>query len=89
MISRLFQLFKKRSLGCPEVRALASDFMDGDLSKRVSSKIESHIELCAACAAFVRTMRATVQMLSAMPRSTLPPGFGERLSERLSAERGQ
>lgn len=87
MISRLLRLFRKSALDCPEVRAAASDFIDGDLSDRDSAGISSHLEWCGPCLRFINTLRATVSMLRSMPRSEPPEGYTTRLHQMLGRER--
>ncbi len=88
MIARLLDLFRKRALNCQEVRAASSDYIDGDAGARLSALIESHIAVCPACAAFVRTLRATIELLSAAPAAELPAGFSERIQSRIRREGG-
>ena len=83
MISRLVRLFRGREPDCGEVRAASSDFIDGDLSSRESSRIRSHLEWCGACKAFVETLRATIDMLRSTAASGAPAGFRERIQERI------
>ena len=83
MISRLVRLFRGRELDCGEVRAAASEFIDGDLSTKESSRIRSHLERCGPCTAFVETLRATIEMLRSTASSGAPPGFRERVQERI------
>ena len=86
MISRLVRLFSRRELDCGEVRAASSDFIDGDLSGAESSRIRSHLERCGPCAAFVRTLRATIDMLGLTAVSAAPAGFKERVYERIRGD---
>ena len=70
-------------IDCDEVRAASSDFIDGDLGPDVSAKIRAHLERCGPCAAFVRTLSATVAMLGSTTPSPAPAGFRERVYERI------
>ena len=83
MISRLVRLFRGRELDCGEVRAASSDFIDGELNSGESSRIRSHLERCAACTAFIETLRATIDMLRSTAASGAPAGFRERVRERI------
>ena len=74
---------EKAGIDCDEVRAASSDFIDGDLGSDVSAKIRAHLEQCEPCAAFVRTLRATVVMLGSTAPSPAPAGFRERVYERI------
>lgn len=87
MLSRLLRLIGvKREPNCQEVRAASSDYVDGDLSAAESSRIESHLAWCGACAAFVRTLQATVDALRSIARTPAPTGFSDRVRARLEAE---
>jgi anti-sigma factor RsiW len=83
MISRLVRLFRRHELDCGEVRAASSDFIDGELGTAESSRIRSHLERCGPCTAFVRTLRATIEMLGSTAASGAPAGFRERVQERI------
>ena len=83
MISRLVRLFRGRDLDCGEVREASSDFIDGELSSGESSRIRSHLERCGPCTAFIETLRATIDFLRATSPSGAPPGFRERVQERI------
>ena len=83
MISRLVRLFRGRELDCDEVRAASSDFIDGELSSRESSRIRAHLERCGLCTAFVETLRATIDMLRSTGATGAPVGFRERVQERI------
>ena len=87
VISRLRALFGKSEADCAETRAAASDFVDGELDGNAASRISRHLDKCPLCAAFVRTLRATVEMLRLTPIATPPAGFAERLAVRLAQER--
>ena len=91
MISRLFRLFGRGGeADCREARAAASDFLDGELDARAESRISRHLDKCPLCAAFVRTLRATVETLRAIPSASPPAGFAERVAARIErdGERG-
>ena len=83
MISRLVRLFSRRELDCGQVRAASSDFIDGEVSAAESSRIRSHLERCGPCMAFVRTLRATIDLLSSTAASSAPAGFRQRVYERI------
>ena len=88
MISRLFRLFGKGEADCGEARAAASDFLDGELDDGSASRIARHLGKCPLCAAFVRTLRATVETLRAIPPAPVPAGFAERVAARAAREGG-
>lgn len=87
VISRLRALFGKGEADCAETRAAASDFLDGELDGGAASRIARHLAKCPLCAAFVRTLRATVELLRSAPPADPPAGFAERLAARIAQER--
>ena len=90
IISRLARLLGfggGREADCAETRAAASDFVDGELDGGAASAISRHLAKCPLCAAFVRTLRATVEALRRTPRVEPPAGFADRLALRLAQER--
>lgn len=86
MISRLFRLFGWGEADCGEARAAASDFLDGELDSGAASRVSRHLAKCPLCAAFMRTLRATVDALRAIPRARPPAGFAERVAARIERE---
>lgn len=75
-------------MDCGEARAAASDFLDGELDARAEGRISRHLAKCPLCAAFVRTLRATVETLRAIPSASPPAGFAERVAARIEREGG-
>ena len=86
MFSWLFRLFRRRELDCGEVRAAASDFIDGDLASDMAGRVRSHLSGCVPCSMFVETLRTTMDMLRSLTPSAAPPGFRERVLERIAQE---
>ena len=86
MISRLLRLFRKNDVDCPEVRGAASDYIDGEMDPELIARISSHLSKCGPCVAFVRTLRATIQLLRSTPSAAPPVGYKDRLRSRLSGE---
>ena len=84
---RFFNLFKRRELDCQEVRDVSSDFIDGDVSDRMKSRIARHLAQCGPCSAFVNTMKATVDLLRSVPDTEPPAGFKQRVRDRLGDQR--
>ncbi len=80
---RFFNLFKRKDVDCEEVRAASSDFIDGDMGRRERARIAFHLERCPLCSAFIKTLRATVDLLRSTPVPELPVGFKQRIRDRL------
>lgn len=90
MVSRLIRIFSRPKLpaDCAEVRAVSSDFVDGELDEARTAKVKSHLEKCGLCMAFVNTLRATVNMLRDMPKREAPAGFSQRVRDSLKGDSG-
>ena len=90
MVFRLVRMFMgmKMPADCAEVRAVSSDFVDGELDDAATVKVRSHLEKCGPCNAFVNTLRATVDMLRSMAKQEPPAGFRERVRDSLKRESG-
>ena len=69
-----------------EVRALASDYIDGELDEKAAEKVTVHLDKCHLCKAFFNTLRATISLLgSARGLGGPHPRFGSA-SSNASAE---
>ena len=90
MISRLKGIFNRgdKDPDCGEVRDLSSDYIDGDLDVAAADRVKGHLDWCGPCNAFVNTLRATVNMLGAIPGRKAPDGFRQSVREKLKADRG-
>ncbi len=69
----------KEDLDCEEVRALASDHVDGDLDETSSTRLHAHLGWCGPCQAFISTFSKTVNLLKRIPQESPPPGLKERI----------
>ena len=85
MVSRLTGIFKRRKMprDCEEVRNLSSDYIDGELDQGTEDKVKSHLEWCPPCRAFIKTLRATVDLLRATPRRKAPDDFRQHIHENI------
>jgi anti-sigma factor RsiW len=61
-------------LRCRDVSALATDFLEGDLSWRQRLAVRMHLMICDGCRAFVQQMRRTVRLVASLP---VPPPSAE------------
>jgi anti-sigma factor RsiW len=60
--------------GDPECGAMVeflSDYIDGDLDAALRKAIDAHGGHCPPCRAFVRTLKATVEVVRKLPRRPL------------------
>jgi len=74
---------------CGEFRRMLSEYIDNTLPANRAWAVEKHLTSCGACAAAVRELRATVDLLHAAPRYDTSDQFMATLHARLdTVERG-
>ena len=56
------------------VRHQFSEYLDGSLGQIEAERLEGHLANCADCAAYLATLRSTVDLLGQLPTTTYPPG---------------
>jgi RNA polymerase sigma-70 factor (ECF subfamily) len=71
--------------GCPDVAALWSKKLEGDLSQADCSKMEKHIETCAACNAACDTLRRALLACRRASTATVPPEVQARVKAAILA----
>ncbi|GBC76685.1 hypothetical protein HRbin08_00147 [bacterium HR08] len=71
---------------CRQLFKRLSEFLDGELSADVCAHIRAHLEECAPCRAFLRTLEATVRLCDQLPAAPLPDEIRRDVRERLRAE---
>jgi anti-sigma factor RsiW len=62
-----------------EIRGQLSEYLADALDEAQTSRIAAHLRQCAACAAYLATLRATVNLLGALPTKTAPESLRRRL----------
>ena len=80
------QLVGKGALSHEEVKALASDYIDDDLSPSVAGRFRRHLDECEGCSGLVATLRATVLTIRDLPRPVTPPDLKERVLLRVQED---
>ena len=58
-------------LTCRELVELVTDYLEGVLDAPTRAELEAHLQLCDACAEYVRQMRITMQMVGTVPLESL------------------
>jgi anti-sigma factor RsiW len=66
-----------------DVRSQLSDAQDGSLSATDAARLTGHLETCASCRAFARTLERTIALVRELPPHELPRTARQRLFERL------
>ena len=67
-------LRRRHPIGDEELNA----YIDGELDDAVRSRVEAHVESCAACREAVDELRTVSQALQALPRAQAPRSFALR-----------
>ena len=88
MVSRFLRGFRrpKMDVDCEEVRRLSSDYIDAELDQSSADRVRGHLERCGPCSAFIKTLRATVDMLSSIGKRRADDGFRRRVREAIAKE---
>ena len=60
------------SIHCEDVRANASDYLDGDISPNLANQIRAHLGLCDGCQGWLNGLWSTIRLLRAMPKADPP-----------------
>jgi hypothetical protein len=71
---------------CARVRGVLSAYLDGELSPRNRTLVESHLHECATCAAELEGLKATSALIRDLPEAELPDDFHAILKRRVMAE---
>ena len=76
-------------IGCQHVILQISNYIDGEITTEMHARMEDHIRGCMHCAAVLDGTTNTLQLLAdglafdhLFP---LPPGFDQRLRQRLAS----
>ena len=85
MVSRIIGFLKRRMMKdeCEEIRGLSSDYIDDDLDEVVRGRVKSHLDWCPMCTAFVKTLRTTVGLLRATPKTKAPSNLRQQIRENI------
>jgi anti-sigma factor RsiW len=68
---------------CERVRQLLSDYLDGELSSAVTTRVQSHLYGCPGCEREHQALRRTVQLLAAQGRQRIPVDCRDLVLARL------
>jgi anti-sigma factor RsiW len=64
---------------CRDLKALFSDYIDGELEADLCAQLEAHLAECPNCRVMVDTVRRTITLYHAHGREELPPEVQDRL----------
>ena len=72
----------RNEIDCPEVRELASDYLEDGPAHSSRSKIESHLSVCPSCTAFIKSLASTIALLGKLPKSKPPASLKRKIRKR-------
>ena len=67
---------------CQQLRKLASDYSDSDLSPELRVQLEKHLEMCQPCNGFLDSLRRTLKLLRGLPSEPVAPEMLQRILKR-------
>ena len=76
------------TLTCEQVEALASDFIDGQLSQADRLVIEHHLKKCQTCASLISDIKSIISLAQTLAESPIPEGVKYRLRRVLQEKLG-
>ena len=57
---------------CDELRANASDLIDGECDEELVSRLEAHLAECTDCDGWTESLRSTIELLQNVPKQAPP-----------------
>lgn len=73
---------------CQEVLRELSNYIDGAVTPDLAWKMEAHFQTCEPCAATLESVRNVTEALGDDRFIQVPPGYSERLAQRLRSQLG-
>jgi anti-sigma factor RsiW len=70
-------------MNCRSAEHLFSSFVEDELSQRERRSLENHLTDCPRCSQAVEELRATVDLLTALPSYETGPAFEEEVMDRI------
>ena len=62
-----------------DVRGQLADLLDDSLDETQTARVQAHLAQCRTCAAYLVTLRKTVDLLGALPTKAAPEPLRQRL----------
>lgn len=70
-------------MSCASVREQMSAYLEGDLEGAAAHAFALHLDLCAACADHLRTLRCSLELLASVPRLAPEESIAQRMRDAL------
>lgn len=68
---------------CKQTIKWADEYLSGTLHEEGKQEMERHMDRCRPCALYVEELRQMLMLVSELDQEELPPGFEQRLQQRL------
>jgi len=73
-----------RKISCREVREELTNYLEGDVTRELRTRLESHLAGCTGCRLYYNDVRRVIRTLGKTEVIELPAGFSQRLYSRLA-----
>lgn len=73
------------SPGCPDVLALFSRHLEGDIGPEMCAQMEAHLGGCTGCRALCDSLKRTVALCRTVPAGAVPPAVATALRDAMRA----
>jgi RNA polymerase sigma-70 factor (ECF subfamily) len=83
LLGMRFPTPRSAAQGCPDVLALFSRHLEGEISADLCARMERHIENCDACRAACASLRRTLQVCRAAPSPQVPEPVQQAVRRQL------
>ncbi len=72
---------RRKNIVCQEAVELATEYLEGTLSRRDRRRFEAHLRGCPNCAAYLEQIRMTIELTGTMEPEDLTPEAQADLTE--------
>ena len=85
-LKRIMGMLLKKEMTCRLVRELSSDHLEGNLPPSFLERVQTHLERCRPCETFVKSLAATLKLLSDMGRKKSPESLKTSILHQIRQE---
>lgn len=84
-MQKLLARLTGRDRDCEEVRALMSDYVDGDLESGGVERVDAHVGRCPRCRHVLSNLRLTIDKLTGLRTTTPATEPSDEAAERIQS----